>query len=78
MLLYRQEQTGTSQSFHPFYRDFAENIILDTYGRMIADNIRNGFDDSAKQKIRDSIKKEEKKAPEIQQTERMLLWQKYL
>ena len=45
---------------------------------MIADNIRNGFDDSAKQKIRDSIKKEEKKAPEIQQTERMLLWQKYL
>lgn len=63
------------------YRGDAAAVILDTYGKIIADDVMHGFDEETKQKIRDSLKKpalEKKPDPEVVQTERMLLWQKYL
>lgn len=66
---------------HQEYRQEAAGVVLDSYGRLIADEVTNGFDEETKQKIRDSLKKpvpEKKPDPELVQTERMLLWQKYL
>lgn len=63
------------------YHGDAAAVILDTYGKIIADDVMHGFDEETKQKIRDSLKKpslEKKPDPEVVQTERMLLWQKYL
>ena len=63
------------------YRGDASAVVLDAYGKMIAEDVMHGFDEPTKQKIRDSLKQPEiqkKPEPEMVQTERMLIWQKYL
>ena len=70
-------------------------LVLDAYGKLITDEVVQGFDDVTKIRIREALKKmeavekqntapatmqTENKIPaqDVQQTERMLLWQKYL
>lgn len=38
------------------YHGDAAAVILDTYGKIIADDVMHGFDEETKQKIRDSLK----------------------
>lgn len=39
------------------YRGDAAVVILDTYGKITADDVMHGFDEETKQKIQDSLKK---------------------
>lgn len=38
---------------HTEYRDKVPAVVLDDYGKIMADNVRNGFDEAVKQQIRD-------------------------
>ena len=64
---------------HTEYRDKVPAVVLDAYGKIMADNVRNGFDDAVKQQIRDQIRPQAqtKPTPQKQQFQRLEIWQKY-
>ncbi|MCI7148377.1 DUF4316 domain-containing protein [bacterium] len=64
---------------HTEYRDKVPAVVLDAYGKIMADNVRNGFDDAVKQQIRNQIRPQEqtKLIPQKQQLQRLEIWQKY-
>lgn len=64
---------------HTEYRDKVPAVVLDAYGKIMADNVRNGFDDAVKQQIRNKIRPQEqtKPTPQKQQLQRPEIWQKY-
>lgn len=64
---------------HTEYRDKVPAVVLDAYGKIMADNVKNGFDDAVKQQIRDQIRPQEqtKLTPQKQQLQRLEIWQKY-
>lgn len=64
---------------HTEYRDKVPAVVLDAYGKIMADNVKNGFDDAVKQQIRDQIRPQAqtKPTPQKQQFQRLEIWQKY-
>ena len=48
---------------HTEYCDKVPAVVLDAYGKIMADNVRNGFDDAVKQQIRDQIRPQEQTKP---------------
>lgn len=64
---------------HTEYRDKVPAVVLDAYGKIMADNVKNGFDDDVKHQIRDQIRPQEetKPTPQKQQLQRLEIWQKY-
>ena len=64
---------------HTEYRDKVPAVVLDAYGKIMADNVKNGFDDAVKQQIRDQIRPQEQTTPtpQKQQLQRLEIWQKY-
>lgn len=64
---------------HEEYRNSVPGVVLDAYGKLIADDVRNGFDDTVKQQIRNQIRPQEvtKQTPLNQQKQRLEIWQKY-
>lgn len=62
------------------YPDNAANIIVDAYGRYIAENISGRFDDEAKQRIREAVQKaeEESKKKDDQKLEDQKNIEKYV
>lgn len=48
---------------HTEYCDKVPAVVLDAYGKIMADNVRNGFDDVVKQQIRDQIRPQEQTKP---------------
>lgn len=64
---------------HTEYRDKVPAVVLDAYGKIMADNLKNGFDDAVKQQIRDQIRPQAqtKPTPQKQQFQRLEIWQKY-
>ena len=64
---------------HTEYRDKVPAVVLDAYGKIMADNVKNGFDDAVKQQIRDQIRPQAqtKPTPQKQQFQQLEIWQKY-
>lgn len=64
---------------HTEYRDKVPAVVLDAYGKIMADNVKNGFNDAVKQQIRDQIRPQAqtKPTPQKQQFQRLEIWQKY-
>ena len=64
---------------HEKYRKQVPAVVLDAYGKVIADDVRNGFDDFVKQQIRNQIQSQEYAEPTLQKQalQRLEIWQKY-
>ena len=64
---------------HNENRDKVPAVVFDAYGKIMADNVKNGFDDAVKQQIRDQIRPQAqtKPTPQKQQFQRLEIWQKY-
>lgn len=64
---------------HEKYGRQAPGVILDAYGKLIVDKVKNGLDDSARQLIKNQIHEAEK--PKVtmwmQGKQRLDVWQKY-
>jgi hypothetical protein len=64
---------------HEEYRDKVPAVILDAYGKIMADQVKNGFDEETKQQIRSRIDSPSQQKPSVQkqQMQRLEIWQKY-
>ena len=64
---------------HEKYGRQVPGVILDAYGKIIADKVRNGFDEASIQQIKNQIRAVEKPKVTIreQAKERYEIWQKY-
>ena len=63
---------------HQEFREQAARIILDSYGKYVAETGIGGFDETAKQKIREHIHPEDKYPERMKQLQiKMELYQKY-
>lgn len=68
---------------HETYGSEAANIIVDQTGKLIVDDVRHGFDEAVKQKIREYLSPQNRKIPEISHKNMgdgkppLEIWQKY-